>query len=36
MKYINQYSPEIINKALSGELPESPKYSSALYKYIKQ
>ena len=36
LKYINQYSPQIINKALSGELQESRKYSSALRKYIKE
>lgn len=36
LKYINQYSPQIINKALSGELQESRKYSSALCKYIKE
>jgi hypothetical protein len=36
LKYINQYSSETIDKALSGELQESPKYSSALRKYIRE
>ena len=34
LKYINQYSSETIDKALSGELPESRKYTSELRKYI--
>ena len=36
IKYISQYSSETIDKALSGELQESRKYSSALRKYIKE
>jgi curved DNA-binding protein CbpA len=36
IKYITQYSTKIIDQALSGELPESRKYSSALRKYIKE
>lgn len=36
LKYIKQYDDITVKKALSGELPKSPKYISALRKYIKE
>lgn len=36
LKYIKQYDDTTVKKALSGELPESPKYISALRKYIRE
>ena len=35
MTYINQYDQDTIKKALAGELDQSPKYISALHKYLK-
>ena len=35
MKYIEQYDEPTIRMALSGELDQTPTYTSALKKYIE-